>query len=849
MMKRFLFCPFLLFVFSAFYQSVSAKVWINEVMQSNIDGIVDDLHDFPDSWLELYNDGNSAIDLKNWYVSETANYNQGWKIPQSVTIPAKGFVILYFDKVGQGRHADFRIDSGKTQLYLFNASQTKEDSADIPKQPAPGIAYGRTQNGGSTWGYFIKATPEKTNAVAGNTSAKLAPNPVFSRSGGVSDKSITLNLSIPNDAPAGILKEHIHYTTDGSEPTEDSPVYENSLTFSKPNASVPYEIRATVVKAKIIAPGFLINRSVAHTYIITNRKLDLPVISLSLNSEYLFDPEFGIYTDGNGKYGLTGNCRDNQKVNWNNDWRRPANIEYFPSQNEKSAFNQLVEIRIAGGCSRGHAQKSLIIYANKRFGEKRFNYQLFNEKPDQEIKSFMIRNSGNDFGQMHFRDAAIQLLMGGKVDLDYQAYQPAIIFINGAYYGLENIRERSNEDFVLANYELEEEEIDMLEKTKKDRTYDTYWELKTGDMVAFNEMTERIKTPSEKLSYEELAEFVDIEEFINYNILQMYALNRDYPGNNIVIWRPRNTENAKWRYIVKDTDFGLGHNGELNSENPFDAPFLASNDDTRLLRRLLDKPEFRDAFIDHFAVYMGDLLHKTSTTRIIDSIKQLIESEVLYHRQRFNMGNVDQWENYVGKAISWLENRNYYMYRNMKNYFELENNIPMTLSISPEVTGTTSVIINDIKLQKNEFDGQYFIGRPLRIRWEGSQDSNILGWKITAKFKKETTSTEIYKKEIEYTIPESCVNVKFVAIHDPDYVNVNANAITENSIQTLATNDGITISNLNGLTTVTVIDVSGRLVGSVTTGNTSVHFPIRENGVFLVKITNQNKTITAKVLK
>ena len=832
MIKRFLYY-ILLFCVS---QSVSAKIWINEVMQSNIDGIVDDLRDFPDSWLELYNDGDENIDLRNWYISETNSYSQGWKIPQSTIVPAKGFVILYFDKAGQGRHADFRIDSGKTSLYLFNASYILEDKVDIAKQPAPGIARGRIQDGGNTWGYFIHDTPGSTNEVKENVSAKLAPDPVFSQSGGVSKTGLTLTLSLPKNAPSEILESHIHYTTDGSEPAENSPVYRNALTFSTPNSSAAYGLQATVVRAKVIAPGFLINRSVAHTYITTNRDLDLPVISLSLDSKFLFDAEFGIYTDGNGKYGKSGNCTD-RKVNWNNDWRRPANVEYFPSQDQKSVINQLGEIRIAGGCSRGHPQKSLIVYGNKRFGESRFNYQLFNEKPGQEIKSFMIRNSGNDFGQTHFRDAAIQLLMGGKVDLDYQAYQPAILFINGEYYGLENIRERSDEDFVLANYNGLED-IDMLERTAQG------WELKMGDMTAYNAMTGRIKAPTAQLTYEELAGFVDMQEFINYNILQMYVVNNDYPHNNVVIWRPK-TANGKWRYILKDTDFGLGHNGETYTYNPFTTHFLSENDDTRLLRRLMDKPQFRNAFIEHFAIYMGDLLHRASTTAIIDSLSQHIQSEVPYHRKRFGMGG--SWTTEVYKMRNWVANRNDYLYRYINVYYSLGGNVPMTLKISPEVTGVASITINDIKLQKNEYNGQYFKERPLRIRWEGDQDSNFFGWKITATINKEVSSCEIHENEINYSIPENCTDVQFTAISKT--TSDIPHTIAGNPVRTQVTNDGIIISNLAGLSTVTVIDASGRIIGSTRTSEASVHFPVQETGVFLVKISNRNEALTVKVLK
>ncbi len=47
-------------------QTIDAQLVINELMQSNVDCIMDDLNDFPDSWVELYNMGTEAINLKDY---------------------------------------------------------------------------------------------------------------------------------------------------------------------------------------------------------------------------------------------------------------------------------------------------------------------------------------------------------------------------------------------------------------------------------------------------------------------------------------------------------------------------------------------------------------------------------------------------------------------------------------------------------------------------------------------------------------------------------------------------------------------------------------------------------------
>ena len=142
--------------------------------------------------------------------------------------------------------------------------------------------------------------------------------------------------------------------------------------------------------------------------------MTLPVIAISTNSKYLNDPKIGIYVDGTYKSG---------KKNYEYDWRRPIHFEYFEGENTPSSLNQLCETRIMGGATRSSKFKSLAVYANKRFGIKRLEYEFF---PDQkpgltDFKSIALRNAGNDFDYLFMRDAIIQRTMAQHVDLDWQA--------------------------------------------------------------------------------------------------------------------------------------------------------------------------------------------------------------------------------------------------------------------------------------------------------------------------------------------------------------------------------------------------------------------------------------------
>ena len=121
---------------------------INEVMQSNVECIMDDIKEFPDSWVELYNPTDAAINLKDYKISNKNKVKKAWQLPDQ-EVPADGHVIIYCDKEGKEDnrfHTDFRLESGKgCTVYLFKGKDAEPvDSlpADMKKMPAPDVAFG-----------------------------------------------------------------------------------------------------------------------------------------------------------------------------------------------------------------------------------------------------------------------------------------------------------------------------------------------------------------------------------------------------------------------------------------------------------------------------------------------------------------------------------------------------------------------------------------------------------------------------------------------------------------------------------------------------------------------------------
>ena len=138
-------------------------------------------------------------------------------------------------------------------------------------------------------------------------------------------------------------------------------------------------------------------------------EFSLPTVSLAVDPEHLWSDELGIYVKGDRR-------------NFTRDWERPAHIE-FHDAGGRLEFSQDVGVQIHGGWSRNQPQKSLAVRARRRYGNEAIHYPLFPDKPLSRYKGFVLRNSGNDWTYTLLRDAIMQALVKGRMDIDYPGLQ------------------------------------------------------------------------------------------------------------------------------------------------------------------------------------------------------------------------------------------------------------------------------------------------------------------------------------------------------------------------------------------------------------------------------------------
>ncbi len=684
-----------------------AEICINEIMQSNIDCILDEINEFPDSWVELYNPGNIALDLGDYSLGTSEKLKKAYKL-QGV-IPAGGHVLVYCDKEGKGMHASFRLESGdEGAVYLFKDGEVVEAITDIAKQPAPNVSYGRQSDGADEWGYQLIPSPGAANEAG--IAQGILGEPEFSVAGGIMKSGVSLALAVPADMPAGT---EIRYTFDGTEPTSESLLYSEELVINK----------STVVRAKLFAQGYVSPRSTTHSYIFHPRDTELAIVSIATDPDYLYSDELGIFSHAEYKDGL---------MNFEHEWRRPINIEIFESVGADAVVNQLCETRVKGGKTRSFPLKSVVLYANKRFGEKRFEHVFFpDQRPDaKKFKSLELRNGGNDMRRLCLRDGYSQRLFGENVDLDWAAIRPVVVYINGKYHGFYNLRERANEDNIYTHYDGLED-VDIIEN---------WGELKEGSMDNFNQFREFYNESGH--TFEDYSQLMDINEYINHTLMYITLANVDYPGNNHIMWRPQ-AEDGKWRFIAKDMDLALGWDPRLLPDMKsidfiFDGSlyqpwsWAITEWASRLMGSLLELSEFRDRFVDSYSVYAGTFLKNDYMLRLLNDMCEESKDEVIVS-QLTNCTDPLDYDSEKDRIEKWIVARNEFLRTYMGEYFGVGAPVSLMINADSENISDLEFSINGIPVNGGSFDGHWYAGRRLNIEASSlCPDDALVGWEVKA---------------------------------------------------------------------------------------------------------------------
>lgn len=657
---------------------------VNEAVSTNSE--FEDEDGDSEDWFELYNHSNMPVSLAGWSVTDDPMEPQMWQFPD-ITLDAGEYLLLWAsDKdravSGQPLHTNFKISSSGETIYLFDQNGVLKHSL-----PVEGLRTGASvglSRVDQAMVYYDRPTPGQVNTD--QEYAGIIQDVVeFSDEGGVTNASMVM-LSGAGEGRV------IRYTTDGSVPSHSSLLYQGAIPIAE----------NTAIRAGVFADGFVPSVTQSRTFLV-NVSHDIPVVTLEVNPLDFFDMEYGIYAWGTNYEAAA----PHYGANFWQDWEREIHFGFYDTDGSLGVeFN--TGVQIFGGYTRSFDQKALAFYARNRYGADSFKYPFFPELEYEKFDHLVLRASGNDWRRTMFRDRAFTSLMEGS-GLDYQAGRAVATYLNGKYWGLYNLREKVNEDFISAKHDVKKRDVTILEANA---------EVVEGSNEEYLALMDYISTadPSTAEFYTTVSEQVDIDNFIAYQTLQIFIANEDWPERNIKYWKAPTT---KWRWILYDTDFGFGLYDRNVSKNSF-AYATAENASggsnppwsTLMLRRLLQNPEFQSKFISYFADQLNSRFLPENILAIITRLADEIRTEI--PRQHERWGNPRwNWEEDVESLITYANSRPTYVWQHLRQHFALSP--PVALSIEALDANAGSVQVNSIMVERENWTGQYFSEVPVTL--------------------------------------------------------------------------------------------------------------------------------------
>ncbi|MFM9051829.1 MAG: CotH kinase family protein [Bacteroidota bacterium] len=422
--------------------------------------------------------------------------------------------------------------------------------------------------------------------------------------------------------------------------------------------------QTAVVTARITNQDGTYSDTLYYGTYLFGRASTLPVISLHLDYESFMGSD-GIMR---GSFEEVGEGVEKEFVYTGRVWDKydiPILFEFLKPGEDPYAAP--VRIQPFGGMTLGYAEKSMRIFTDTAIGPKRVKVDPFYNKRHKSYKSIVFRTSGNDYCHTRMKDMTLSSI-ARDLGVDYLDYCPSILYINGTYWGIYNMREKCNEEYLKYNHDAPKDSTTILVRGSG---------AKVPEYMELMEYVEQ-EFP-EGMAIDSVNTKMDLENYINYIIWQIHITNIDSRGN-VRYWKSSSLDN-RWRWVFFDSDLGcsldkVNFNYLRQRLRTDHIEWYNPEWCTRLLRGLVSHPEIRDYFINQYCYLMSTKLHKDTIINRIDYFANILRPEIPAHVKRRNSicgGSERAWENNVQLFKQFFEMREGTAFEHIMESFDLND--------------------------------------------------------------------------------------------------------------------------------------------------------------------------------
>ena len=682
----------------------TGDVVISEALSANYSYLKQPDGEYYD-WIEIHNRTDSPVSLAGYALSNNAKNPAKWVFPditleagEYLTVLASGKNVSDAQKKNS-LETNFSLSADGDVVFLFSPDGTLLDKLQLPAAHAD-VSYGRT---GTELLYYETPTPSAANGAG---FAGYAEEPTILLASGCYDSAQSVTIDVPDGC-------YVTYTTDGSVPTENSSKYSGAISISS----------TTPLRARAFKTGLAGSSTATASYFIytgadtlQNHRTTLPIVSLVTDPDNFWGGETGIYVVGDDYAAVSGQDPSDitMTAGMNNDDWNLANFNAQPVSHpdplgrgwERDVHFDLIGddgsyeydadclIRIFGAYSRNKEQKGLALVTRAGYGDSELDYQFFDDLDITEFHSLTLRASGQDATNSRIRDIVITSLLGdgdlglsADQDIYVQAFKQVVVYINGQYWGVYNLREKITKYFIASHYDIADpDSIDILMGNGNNMCVISGdgWEDYT-DMVEWAGSHDL----SNSANYEYICSLMDVENFAAYTAAEIVVGNTD--TGNIKYWRTKETDN-KWRWLFYDFCWAMNRNDNYSDSstsgyrrNFFSKYFneqghgAGKSTSTVLVRALLQNASFRALFLEKVALMLNEVFTPEKINARIDELQAAIFDEMQYDVDIWDDITYTSWQQHCDHIREYANNYQEYCLKYVQDYFSLSDSEMMSI--------------------------------------------------------------------------------------------------------------------------------------------------------------------------